>query len=226
MPSNNDNLANFVSTQQQVNTDLFAARDEARSIIKSIQHQIDELKRVGRGTTLANKRAAQLERKLQKIEADFSEYGASKAVLDELKRLDTSTKNLYLEVAGHGDRIRALEQSDAMRIDFQRSEIDVAHTSDVRVDTPWVEALIVGVVAFLLTAFALNAWIAQDWNATKDFWASLIVGAAALFVMASFEKIRLGLKIQARHQWAYKEQPASADSSENAQTETQTRVDV
>ncbi len=203
MSSNNDNLANFVSTQQQVNTDLFAARDEARASIKSIQHQIAELKRVGRGTTLANKRAAQLERKLQKIEADFSEYGASKAVLDELKRLDTSTKNLYLEVAGH-----------------------VAHTSDVRVDTPWVEALIVGVVAFLLSAFALNAWIAQDWNATKDFWASLIVGAAALFVMASFEKIRLGLQIQARHQWAYKEQPASADSSENAQTETQPRVDV
>jgi len=226
MTSNNDNLANFVTTQQKVNVDLFAARDEARTRIKQLHHEIAELKRVGRGTTLANKRAAQLERKLQKIESDFSEYGASKAVIDELKRLDTSTKNLYLEVAGHGDRIRALEQSDAMRIDFQRSEIDVAHTSDVRVDTPWVEALIVGVVAFLLTAFALNVWIAQDWNATKDFWASLIVGVAAFFIMASLEKIRLGLQIQARHQWAYKEQPASAGSSESDQTETQTRVDA
>jgi len=225
MSSNNDNLANFVSTQQQVNTDLFAARDEARSIIKSIQHQIDELKRVGRGTTLANKRAAQLERKLQKIEADFSEYGASKAVLNELKRLDTSTKNLYLEVAGHGDRIRALEQSDAMKIDFQNSAVEVAHTTDAKFDTPWVEAFIVGAVAFLLTAFALNAWIAQDWNFNKDFWASIIVGAAAFFVMASFEKFNLNLVIQARHLWAMKEKPAE-NQQPSAATAQQDRVDV
>jgi hypothetical protein len=225
MPNNDDNLADFVSTQQKVNTDLFAARDEARARIKEITYRIAEMERVGRGTTLANKRAAQLERKLQKIESDFSEYGASKAVLDELTRLDTSTKNLYLEVAGHGDRIRALEQSDAMKIDFQNSGVEVAHTTDAKFDTPWVEAFIVGVVAFLLTAFALNAWIAQDWNATKDFWASLIVGAAAFFVMASFEKLRLGLQIQARHVWVMKEQPAE-NQQPSAATTQQDRVDA
>jgi hypothetical protein len=225
MTSNNDNLANFVTTQQKVNVDLFAARDEARTRIKQLHHEIAELKRVGRGTTLANKRAAQLERKLQKIENNFSEYGASKAVLEELTRLDTSTKNLYLEVAGHGDRIRALEQSDAMKIDFQNSGVEVAHTTDAKFDTPWVEAFIVGVVAFLLTAFALNAWIAQDWNAIKDFWASLIVGAAAFFVMASFEKLRLGLQIQARHVWAMKEQPAENQQPSTA-TAQQDRIDV
>jgi len=225
MPNNKDNLADFISTQQKVNIDLFAARAEARARIKQIGYQIDELKRVGRGTSLANKRVAQLERKLQKIESDFKEYGASKAVLEELARLDTSTKNLYLEVAGHGDRIRALEQSDAMKIDFQNSAVEVAHTTDAKFDTPWVEAFIVGVVAFLLTAFSLNVWIAEDWNWVKDFWASLIVGAAAFFVMASFEKLRLGLQIQARHVWAMKEQPAE-NQQPSAATTQQNRVDV
>jgi len=143
----------------------------------------------------------------------------------ELARIDAKTMNLHLEVDNLGSRVNALESSPVHRIDFLKSKIDVAHTTDAKFDTPWVEAFIVGVVAFLLTAFSLNVWIAEDWNWVKDFWASLIVGAAAFFVMASFEKLRLGLQIQARHVWAMKEQPAE-NQQPSAATTQQNRVDV
>jgi hypothetical protein len=94
-----------------------------------------------------------------------------------------------------------------------KSKIDVAHNASIDVVTPWIEALFVGLFTFLLTALALNWWIAEDWNWVKDFWASLIVGAAAFFIMASFEKFNLNLVIQARHMWAMKDEEAKEDAS-------------
>ena len=184
---------------------LIVQSREVRQHIDEMRKQIAILERKSRGTTRANKEIAKLQQQVNKLQENFLGAGPTDAVLAEMKRLDTSTKNLYLEVAGHGDRLRALEQSSAMQIDFEKSEIEVAHKLETGKNTPWVEALVVGVVAAIFTALALNWWIAQSWNSTKDFWASMIVGFAAFWIMASFEKYFAKLDIEAQMNWVKKE---------------------
>jgi len=208
--------------------DLFAARQEQQAQIEKIRYQISELKRKSRGTSNANERSAKLERQItelsSRLEAVEARGGSdvSDAVVKELARIDAKTMNLHLEVDNLGSRVHALESSPVHRIDFLKSKIDVAHKASIDVVTPWAEALIVGVFAAILTAIALNFWFAQSWNATKDFWASVIVGVAAFFIMASFEKFNLNLVIQARHLWAMKDEEAKEDAS----SEEESKVDA
>ena len=208
--------------------DLFAARQKQQAQIEKIRYQISELKRKSRGTSNANKRSAKLERQIadlsSRLEAVEARGGSdvSDAVVKELARIDAKTMNLHLEVDNLGSRVHALETSPVHRIDFLKSKIDVAHKVSLDVVTPWVEALFVGVFTFLLTALALNWWVAEDWNWVKDFWASIIVGAAAFFIMARFEKFNLNLVIQARHMWAMKDEEAKEDAS----TEEDSKVDA
>lgn len=218
-------LVNQLVTAQE---DLFAAREEQQEQIEKIRYQITELKRKSRGTSNANKRSAKLERQITELTSRLDAIEArggsdvSDAVVKELARIDAKTMNLHLEVDNLGSRVHALESSPVHKIDFFKSKIDVAHKASIDVVTPWAEALIVGVFAAILTAIALNFWIAQSWNATKDFWASVIVGAAAFFIMASFEKFNLNLVVQARHMWAMKDEEAKEDAS----SEEESKVDA
>jgi|688.fasta_scaffold203833_2 hypothetical protein len=208
-------VSQLVSAQE----DLFAARQEQQEQIEKIRYQITELKRKSRGTSNANKRSAKLERQITELTSRLDAIEArggsdvSDEVVKELARIDAKTMNLHLEVDNLGSRVHALESSPVHKIDFFKSKIDVAHKASLDVVTPWVESLFVGLFTFLLTALALNWWIAEDWNWVKDFWASLIVGAAAFFIMASFEKFNLNLVIQARHMWAMKDEEAKEDAS-------------
>ena len=218
-------VSQLVSAQE----DLFAARQEQQAQIEKIHYQISELKRKSRGTSNANKRSAKLERQITELTSRLDAIEArggsdvSDEVVKELARIDAKTMNLHLEVDNLGSRVHALESSPVHRIDFLKSKIDVAHKASLDVVTPWVESLFVGLFTFLLTALALNWWIAEDWNWVKDFWASLIVGAAAFFIMASFEKFNLNLVIQARHLWAMKDEEAK---EEDTSAEEDSKVDA
>jgi len=207
----------LVSAQE----DLFAAREEQQEQIVDLKKQLERLERKSRGTTSAHKKVVDLQKRLEAVEARGGS-DVSDAVVKELARIDAKTMNLHLEVDNLGSRVHALESSPAHKIDFLKSKIDVAHKASIDVVTPWAEALIVGVFAAILTAIALNFWIAQSWNATKDFWASAIVGAAAFFIMASFEKFSLNLVIQARHMWTMKDEEAKEDAS----SEEDSKVDA
>lgn len=199
-----------VSLRKDVGSLIQQSR-EVREHITELRKQIAVLERKSRGTTRANKEIARLTQQVNELQEKFLGAGPTDAVLAELTRLDTSTKNLYLEVAGHGDRIRALEQSPAMQIDFEKSEIEIAHKLETGVETPWVGALVVAAVAAFCTALALNWWIAQSWNSTKDFWASVIVGFAAFWIFASFEKHFAKLDIEAQMNWAKIESKSKSD---------------
>jgi hypothetical protein len=202
--------------------DLFASREEQQEQIVDLKKRLECLERKSRGTTSAHKKVVDLQKRLEAVEAR-SGSDVSDAVVKELARIDAKTMNLHLEVDNLGSRVHALETSPVHRIDFLKSKIDVAHKASLDVVTPWVEALFVGVFTFFLTALALNWWIAEDWNWVKDFWASLIVGAAAFFIMASFEKFNLNLVIQARHLWAMKDEEAK---EEDTSAEEDSKVDA
>lgn len=210
-------VSQLVSAQE----DLFAAREEQQAQIVDVKNRLERLERKSRGTTSAHKKVVDLQKRLEAVEARGG-YDVSDAVVKELARIDAKTMSLHLEIDNLGSRVHALETSPVHRIDFLRSKIDVAHKASLDVVTPWVEALFVGVFTFLLTALALNWWVAEDWNWVKDFWASLIVGAAAFFIMASFEKFNLNLVIQARHIWAMKDEEAKEDAS----SEEDSKVDA
>jgi hypothetical protein len=203
-------VSQLVSAQE----DLFAAREEQQEQIVDIKKRLEDLERKSRGTTSAHRKVVDLQKRLEAVEAR-SGSDVSDAVVKELARIDAKTMNLHLEVDNLGSRVHALETSPVHRIDFLKSKIDVAHKASIDVVTPWIEALFVGLFTFLLTALALNWWIAEDWNWVKDFWASLIVGAAAFFIMASFEKFNLNLAIQARHLWTMKDEEAKENASED-----------
>lgn len=207
----------LVSAQE----DLFAAREEQQEQIVDLKKRLERLERKSRGTTSAHKKVVDLQKRIEAVEAR-SGSDVSDAVVKELARIDAKTMNLHLEVDNLGSRVHALETSPVHRIDFLKSKIDVAHKASIDVVTPWIEALFVGVFTFLLTALALNWWIAEDWNWVKDFWASLIVGAAAFFIMASFEKFNLNLVVQARHLWAMKDEEVKEDAS----SEEDSKADV
>lgn len=207
----------LVSAQE----DLFAAREEQQEQIVDLKKRLERLERKSRGTTSAHKKVVDLQKRLEAVEARGGS-DVSDAVVKELARIDAKTMNLHLEVDNLGSRLHALESSPIHKIDFLKSKIDVAHKASIDVVTPWAEALFVGVFTFLLTSLALNWWIAEDWNWVKDFWASLIVGAAAFFIMASFEKFNLNLVVQARHLWAMKNEEAKEDAS----SEEDSKADV
>lgn len=193
--------------------DLFALKDRYETDSAIIRREIDVLKRKSRGISGANRRAAALEivmskveSRLEKLEAKSSGGGVTPNTLFELEQIRKEVTRYRGEIDGLDARVSVLEQSDANKIDFKNSKIEVAHASEIKPETPWVEALIVAVVAAFLTAFSLNFFIARDWNIVKDFWASIIIGTAVFFIYASFEKWVLMLKIQARHNWAWKDQ--------------------
>lgn len=181
--------------------DIFARRDWANV-------QFQEIDRRLRGVTTANREVAKVRKDVEDLKSRFTAAGPTQAVLDELKRLDTSTKNIYLQVGDHGDRIRDLENSEAQRISFKDSEIDVAHQGEIETNTPWTEAFFWGLAGGLAGFFVFV--VMMD---VKNGW----IGAVACFGIALFlaahllQKHQLKLAIQARHKWAYKDdQPPTA----------------
>jgi hypothetical protein len=180
--------------------DIFARRAIVNRELKKLKDRVTELEASGSKSNA--KEVAKLTRKVEDLEGRFVASGPTDAVLQELQRLDTSTKNIYLRVGDHGDRIRDLEQSEAQRISFKDSEIDVAHQGEIESRTPWGEAVMWGLVG------ALAGWlifvVALD---VKNGWIGAVAGfGVALFTAAHLlQRHYLKLAIQARHKWAYKD---------------------
>jgi hypothetical protein len=207
-----------MTTRQKIN-DLEQAIAAHRRLLASLEHKLQELTRKSNGTTLANQRVAVLERngtvirqQLDNLEAKLS-LSVSQAQLGHLRHeveqvntaMQSHARDLREQVATLDHRvdgidaiIRQLRNDLALSIDWERSGVELEHDARIAVDTPWGTAIALGIVAGLLCAFALNLWIAEDWNGAKDFWCSLIVGIATLCLTASFERFRLDLNLRGR----------------------------
>lgn len=202
------------------NDDLFNLRDEFYSERDFTRREIDVLKRKARGISGANRRAAaieitlsKVENRLEKLEAKANGTGVTPNVLFEMEQIQKDVTKYRGEIDGLDARVSVLEQSEANRINFQDSKIDVVHTSELKSQTPWVEALVMGIVAAFLAFVFLNLGLARSWDWVKDFCASVIIGVAVYWIVASFEKWTLDLKVQARHIWAWKDQHTSSNQA-------------
>lgn len=213
--------------------------ERLKASVHGLGYHVEELQRKSRGTTRANAQAAVTTREHQKLEQQVADIATKLdqlpanpgrvdfgAITQELTRLDAAIKDHYRDLQGqlaqlsetvgdHGSRISRLEKSGDSGIDFEKSHLELTHESSIGVETPWVEAFIIGAIAGVLCAWALNLWIAGDWNATKDLWASLIVAFAAFWIMASFERFRLNLSLSGKMVWMRK-QPVEQEGPETS----------
>lgn len=200
--------------------DIFARRAVVDRELKKLKDRIKQLEgdsktltRKSRGITKANKDLVTLSRRVEDLEARFVAGGPTPAVMQELERLNTATGGLYLQLAeqgdtlrDHGDRITTLERSEAQSISFAESGIDVAHEGEIETSTPWGEAALIGIAGALLGLFLFVLFfnVKNGWIGVIAFFGIFFFGAAFLL-----QKHQLKLAIQARHNWAYKQQAAA-----------------
>jgi hypothetical protein len=196
--------------------DIFARRAIVDRELKKLKTRLAELEkssntlnRKSRGITKANKDLVALARKVQDIETRYVAGGPTPAVMQELERLNTATSGLYLQVAeqgdtlrSHGDRITTLEQSEAHRINFSESRIEVAHEGEIESSTPWGQAFVWG-LGGALVGFFLFVLIVD----VKNGWIGVLASFGIAFFTAAYllQKHYLRLAIQARHNWAYRD---------------------
>ena len=177
--------------------------------LKAIQFRVSELERQAEGTTRANSEVEKLRKELEEVTAKIAGGDVNDSVVSHLDNLDTRSTALYLQVADHGDRILAIENSEAMGIDFEESKIDLAHKSEIDTVTPWGQAFawggvgaILGLLLFGVVANVENAWIGV-----------LSFALIGLFVSAFvLTKLNLRLQIEAQHDWAKKQPPVVVES--------------
>ena len=177
--------------------------------LKAIQFRVSELERQAEGTTRANSEVEKLRKELEEVTAKIAGGDVNDSVVSHLDNLDTRSTALYLQVADHGDRILAIENSEAMGIDFEESKIDLAHKSEIETQTPWPQAFawggvgaILGLLLFGVVANVENAWIGV-----------LSFALIGLFVSAFvLTKLNLRLQIEAQHDWAKKQPPVVVES--------------
>lgn len=172
--------------------------------LKAIRFRVSELERQAEGTTRANGEVAKLRKELEAVTAQIAGGDVNNSVSAHLDNLDTRSTALYLQVADHGDRILAIENSEAMGIDFEESKIDLAHKSEIETQTPWPQAFAWGAVGAILglLLFGFMANVENAWIGVLSF------GLIGLFVSAFvLTKLNLRLQIEAQHDWAKKQPP-------------------
>lgn len=208
----------------KLETDLTQLRQRQQAL----EFYVEELKRKSRGITSATSRVAAVERNHTALSGEIEalthrlneqrhvtspDNSVLKDIRKDFLRIEAAQNTHYQDLDGrltalsgrlddYGHRLEGLEGSDVHRFDFPATRLELTHDATIDVDTPWVEALIVGVFAGILSAAATNSWIAEDWKWQKDFWCALIVGVAAFWLMASFEKFSLKLNLSGKLIWA------------------------
>ena len=195
--------------QDELNEGLVRGLEVLTQKEKAIRFRVSELERKAAGTTRANSEVEKLRKELEEVTAKIAGGDVNDSVVSHLDNLDTRSTALYLQVADHGDRILALENSEAMGIDFEESKIDLAHKSEIDTVTPWGQAFawggvgaILGLLLFGFMANVENAWIGV-----------LSFGLIGLFVSAFvLTKLNLKLQIEAQHDWAKKQPPVVVES--------------
>ena len=195
--------------QDELNEGLVRGLEVLTQKEKAIRFRVSELERKAAGTTRANSEVEKLRKELEAVAQQIAGGNVNDSVSAHLDNLDTRSTALYLQVADHGDRILALENSEAMGIDFEESKIDLAHKSEIDTVTPWGQAFawggvgaILGLLLFGVVANVENAWIGV-----------LSFGLIGLFVSAFvLTKLNLKLQIEAQHDWAKKQPPVVVES--------------
>ena len=195
--------------QDELNEGLVRGLEVLTQKEKAIRFRVSELERKAAGTTRANSEVEKLRKELEAVAQQIAGGNVNDSVSAHLDNLDTRSTALYLQVADHGDRILALENSEAMGIDFEESKIDLAHKSEIETQTPWPQAFawggvgaILGLLLFGFMANVENAWIGV-----------LSFGLIGLFVSAFvLTKLNLKLQIEAQHDWAKKQPPVVVES--------------
>ena len=195
--------------QDELNEGLVRGLEVLTQKEKAIRFRVSELERKAAGTTRANSEVEKLRKELEAVAQQIAGGNVNDSVSAHLDNLDTRSTALYLQVADHGDRILAIENSEAMGIDFEESKIDLAHKSEIETQTPWPQAFawggvgaILGLLLFGFMANVENAWIGV-----------LSFGLIGLFVSAFvLTKLNLKLQIEAQHDWAKKQPPVVVES--------------
>ena len=195
--------------QDELNEGLVRGLEVLTQKEKAIRFRVSELERKAAGTTRANSEVEKLRKELEEVTAKIAGGDVNDSVVSHLDNLDTRSTALYLQVADHGDRILAIENSEAMGIDFEESKIDLAHKSEIDTVTPWGQAFawggvgaILGLLLFGVVANVENAWIGV-----------LSFALIGLFVSAFvLTKLNLRLQIEAQHDWAKKQPPVVVES--------------
>ena len=199
----------MVKKQDELNEGLVRGLEVLSQKEKAISFRVSELERKAAGTTRANSEVAQLRKELEAVAQQIAGGNVNDSVVSRIDKLDRASTGLYLQVADHGDRILAIENSEAMGIDFEESKIDLAHKSEIDTVTPWGQAFawggvgaILGLLLFGVVANVENAWIGV-----------LSFALIGLFVSAFvLTKLNLRLQIEAQHDWAKKQPPVVVES--------------
>ena len=178
---------------------LFPEQEAIKAQQKAVQFRVSELERQAAGTTRANGEVAKLRKELEAVTAEIAGGDVNDSVLAHLNNLDSRSTALYLQVADHGDRILAIENS----------KIDLAHKSEIETVTPWGQAFAWGAVGAILglLLFGVVASVENSWIGVLSF------GLIGLFVSAFvLTKLNLRLQIEAQHDWAKKQPPVVVES--------------
>lgn len=192
----------------------------AEATVEQLEYRIKVLERKSRGTTRANKRASALEREVAALRAAINRIGEVSEVIDpadnkavaalarEIERVEQGAQHLYttlderlseiaslqqehgMRLTNHGDRLELLEQGDS-GLDLARTRLRL--TGSIEKSTPWVPALIAGVIGGIVSWFIQDPW---EWVTTfkgDEIAASVIIGVAVFLAVAAFERFSLNL---------------------------------
>lgn len=200
--------------------------DDVNAKIKALRYNVDDLRRRSDGTTTANKRCAQLERRLNSTENELQQVierikslGPAagpiqqehlKQVFTELNgRLDSLWQDINLQLEDiketqrfHGEEIdRAHTRIDSVREDLANATIDTSGATITK--TPvvsWVVSIIVGAIVGIAVYIAVEVATKDDasWMTWRSVAAGIAVGVAVMAFVSSFEGFILNITAKFR----------------------------